>query len=226
MGGGGSSGGTSTTTRDIPDELKGAATAYSGLAMNLANTPYQAYTGQGTASLNGNQNNAISMIANRAANGSPVLDQANSTLTSMLGDQTNPYLDAQVQKAQQSVVKNFNGAQAGSGSFGNSGLQEELGKGLSDTASTMYGNAYNTNQANKLQALGMAQSYGNQAYTDANALMGAGQTQQANDQAGKDFQYQQFQNQQNYPLQQIAALGGVINGSSGSTTTQSGGGGK
>lgn len=226
MGGGGSSGGSSTTNQVVPEELKGAATAYSGLATNLANTPYQAYTGQGTAGLNTNQNNAIGMVANRAANGSPVLDQANSTLTSMLGDQTNPYLDAQVNKAQQSVVQNFNGAQAGSGSFGNSGLQEELSKGLSDTASTMYGNAYNTNQSNKLQALGMAQSYGNQAYTDANALATAGATQQANDQAGKDFSYQQYQNQQNYPLQQLSALGGVINGSSGTTTTQSGGGGK
>ena len=222
--GGGSGGGTSTTTQTVPDELKGAANAYSTIANQVADTPYQSYMGNGVAGLNQNQTNAIDMVAQRAANGSPVLDQANSTLTGLMGDNTNPYLDGMVNKAQQSVVQNFNGAQAGSGSFGNSGLQEELSKGLSDTASTMYGNAYNTNQANKLSALGMAQSYGNQAYTDANALATAGKTQQTTDQAGNDFGYQQYQNEQNYPLQQLSALGGALSSRSGSTTTQSGGG--
>lgn len=220
----GGGGGSSTTTQTVPDELKGAANAYSSIANQVASTPYQPYTGQGVAGLNDNQTSAIDMIKQRATNGSPILDSANSALTSLLGDQTNPYLDAQVQKAQQSVVGNFNGAQAGSGSFGNSGLQEQLAKGLSDTASTMYGNAYNTNQANKLSALGMAQSYGNQDYTDANALAAAGKTQQDNTQATNDFGYQQFQNEQNYPLQQLSALGGALSSRSGSTTTQDSGG--
>lgn len=222
MGGGG--GGSSTTSQTVPDELKGAANAYSSIANQVASTPYQSYTGSGVTGLNGNQNTAIDMVKNRATNGSPVMDQANSTLTSMLSDNTNPYLDSMVNKAQQNVIQNYNGATASSGSFGNSGLGEQLSKGLADTASTMYGNAYNTNQANKLSALGMAQSYGNQDYTDANALMTAGKTQQDNAQSKEDFNYQQFQNQQNYPLQQLSALGGALSNRSGSTTTQSGGG--
>lgn len=232
-------GGSSSTERTVPDELKGAATGYSKLVTELSNTPFQAYTGQGVAPLNQYQNQALGMIQDRAANGSPLLGTANQTLTGLLGDNTNPYLDQQVQNAQKSVVDSYNmvarpqqtSAMVNSGSFGNSGLQQaqqyddsQLQQNLGNVATQMYGNAYNTNQANKLSALGMAQSYGNQAYTDAGQLLNAGNTayNQAQDQA--DFQYQQYQNQQNYPLQQIAAIGGGLNNMSGSTTTQSGGG--
>ncbi|MBF9641230.1 hypothetical protein IAI27_11115, partial [Streptococcus pseudopneumoniae] len=83
--------------------------------------------------LNSTQNSALDMISQLATNGSPVMDQANSTLTSTLqGGQTNPYLDSLVKKAQGSVVDTWNTmtkpaldtAQINSGSFGNSGLQQ------------------------------------------------------------------------------------------------------
>lgn len=238
-GGGGGGGQTSTTTQTVPQELKGAATAYSNLATNLANTPYQAYTGQGVAGLNNYQQQAIDQIQNRASNGSPILDTANSTLTGLLGDNTNPYLDQQVANAQKSVTDAYNNVQrpaqitaaVNSGSFGNSGLEQaqryddsQLQQNLGNIATSMYGNAYNTNQANKLSALGMAQSYGNQDYTDAGQLLNAGTTAYNNTQDQNDFQYQQYQNQQNYPLQQLSALSGVISGSAGQTTKTSGGG--
>lgn len=237
-GGGGSS--KSTTTPVVPDELKPAAQSLSKIATQVGNTPYQAYTGQGVAGLNGQQQQAISMIQDRAANGSPIMDQANSTLTSMLqGGQTNPYLDQMVGNAQKSVVDAYNmvsrpqqiAAGINSGSFGNSGLQQaqayqdgQLQQQLGNLATTMYGNAYNTDQANKLSALGMAQSYGNQAYTDAGQLLNAGTTAQNNQQDQLDFQYQQFQNQQDYPLKQLQALTGVLGQNMGQKTTQSGGG--
>lgn len=235
----GDGGGSSSTARTVPDELKGAASSYSQLVTNLANTPYQAYTGTGVAPLNDYQNQALSLIQDRATNGSDIMNTANSTLTGLLGDNTNPYLDQQVASAQKSVTDAYNNVQrpqqtsamVNSGSFGNSGLQQaqqyqdsQLQQNLGNIASTMYGNAYNTNQANKLSALGMAQSYGNQAYTDASQLLNAGTTAYNQAQDTADFNYQQYQNQQNYPLQQISAIGGGLNNMSGSTTTQSGGG--
>jgi hypothetical protein len=238
--GGGGGDQQSSTQRLIPDELKGAASAYSGMVTNLADRPFQAYTGQGVADLNGMQTGAMNMIQNRAMNGSPVMDQANQTLTGfMQGGQTNPYLDQMVNKAQQSVAQNFNTmtkpaletAGVNSGSFGNSGIQERMGlqqkaaaQQMGDIATSMYGNAYNTDQSNKMQALGMAPTFGNQAYTDATQLMNAGNTAQQNDQSKADFGYQQYQNQQNYPLQQINAVGGGLNNMSGTTTTTKGGG--
>jgi hypothetical protein len=121
-------------------------------------------------------------------------------------------------------MSNMNSAYANSGSFGNAGLQQQTGQALGDVASQMYGSAYNTDRANQMQALGMAQSYGNQAYTDAGQLMSAGNTAQNNAQDQADFGYQQYLNQQNYPLQQLSALSGTLSGQMGSQTTQSGGG--
>jgi hypothetical protein len=223
--GGGGGGQTSSTQMTIPDELKGAATSLSKIATQVGNSPYQAYGGQGVADMNSTQQSAMDMIQQRAANGSPVMNQANDTLMKTLqGGQTNPYLDSMVQKAQDSVKSNFNTAAVNSGSFGNSGLQQQYGAGLSDVATQMYGNAYNTDRAAQMQGLGMAQSYGNQAYTDAGQLMNAGNQFQNNAQDKADFSYQQHQNQQNYPLQQLSALGGTLQGMGGSTTTSTGGG--
>lgn len=238
--GGGGAPQEQNTQRLIPDELKGAATAYSGMVTDLARRPFQAYTGQGVADLNSMQTGAMNLIQNRALNGSPVMDQANQTLTGfMQGGQTNPYLDSMVKKAQGSVAEQFNTmtkpaldtAAVNSGSFGNSGLQERMAlqqkaaaQQMGDIATSMYGNAYNTDQANKMQALSMAPTFGNQAYTDASQLMNAGNTAFQNAQDKADFGYQQYQNQQNYPLQQINAVGGGLNNMSGSQTTSTGGG--
>lgn len=224
---GGGGGGTSTTTQSIPDELKPLASAYTDKAIDLSNQGYTPYTGQQYADLNNTQNQAISMIQDRAQNGSQIMDSANSALTVMLSDQTNPYLDSMVNQAQQNVIQNYNTANVNSGSFGNSGLQEALAKGLSDTATTMYGNAYNTDQANKLSALGMAQSYGNQDYTDAAQMLSAGQLQQDTTQNNLNAQYQSYLDEQNLPYKQLAAMSGVFGTNLGGTsTTNSDSGGK
>ena len=223
--GGGGGGGTSTTKAVVPDELKGAATALSNVATQVGNTPYQQFNGTGVVGLNDTQNQALQMVQDRAASGSPIMDQANQTLTGMLqGGQTNPYLDSMVKKAQDSVMSRVNGMTAGSGSFGNAGVTESATQALGDVASGMYGNAYESDAARKVQALGMAQSYGNQGYNDAQQLLNAGNTAQNNAQDQADFGYQQFLNQQNYPLQQLSALSGTLSGQMGSQTTQTGGG--
>lgn len=238
--GGGGGGGESTTSPQLAPELRPLADLYTQQATQLASTPWQAYTGQRNADLNATQNSALDMVTQRATNGSPVMDQANSTLTSALqGGQTNPYLDSLVKKAQSSVVDSWNNttkpaldtAQINSGSFGNSGLQQrqqieqqKAAQQMSDIATQMYGNAYTTDRANQMQALQLAPTYGNQAYTDAAQLLNAGNTKQNADQSNLDFAYQQFQDQQNDPYKKLQAIGGVLGQSMGSKTTQSGGG--
>lgn len=246
-GGGGSGGGgssTSTTTASIAPELKPLADLYVKQATNIANTPYQGYTGQRYADLNQIQNMGIGMVQDRALNGSATMNNAENSLNGFIrGGNTNPYLDSMVNKAQSSVVDNFNNmvkpqteaAMRNSGSFGNSGLdqmmqtqQKAAGQQMSDIATNMYGNAYNTDQGNKMQAIGMAPTFGNAAYQDASQLLNAGGIQQNQQQQGLDFGYNQFQEAQNYPYKQLAATGGVVGQNMGSTTqgTQSGGGGK
>ena len=239
-GGGGS--GTSVTSPEIPAELKPLANLYVQQATGIAQTPFQAYTAPRYADLTGTQNLGIGMVQNRALGGSPTMMNAENSLNQFIqGGQTNPYLDSLVAKSQQSVVDQFNNmvkpqteaAMRNSGSFGNSGLnqlmqnqQKQAGQQMSDIATQMYGQAYNQDQANRMQAIGMAPTFGNAAYYDASQLLNAGNILQQQAQNPLDFAYNQFQQAQDYPFKQLQATGGVINSNMGSSTTstQSGGG--
>lgn len=225
--GGGGDGGSSTTVQNIPEELKPLATRYAQDAIALADRPYQAYTGDRFADLSQAQQQGIQAVQNRALGGSQTFNQAEQALQQNIqGGQTNPYLDGMVNRAQQNVISNFNTGAVSSGSFGNSGLQEQFAKQLGDTANQFYGQAYETDRNRQLQSIGMAPQFANQAYQDANQLLGVGQLQQDQAQQGRDFQFQQFQEQQNDPYKRLAAMSGVFGSFPGqsSTTTQSSGG--
>lgn len=238
---GGGGGGSSTTSMPmIPDELKPLANLFTRQAEQLAQTPWQGYTGQRFADTNDTQNLGVGMVQNRALYGDPTMNQAQQTIQQTLqGGQTNPYLDSLVNKAQQGVVQNYNTmvkpqmetSMARSGSFGNAGLQQMQGlqqqaaaDKMGDIATQMYGNAYNTDRANQMSALQLAPTYGNQAYQDAGQLMNAGNFQQNQQQKNLDFGYQQFQDAQNDPYKKMQATSGVIGQSTGQQTTSSGGG--
>jgi hypothetical protein len=225
MGGGG--GGSSTTVQNIPEELKPLATRYAQDAIALSDRGFTPYSGTRFADLNQTQEQGLQAIQNRALNGSQTVNMAEQQLQNNIqGGQTNPYLDAMVGRAQDSVRSQFNTGAVNSGSFGNSGLQEQFAKQLGDVAGNMYGNAYETDRNRQMQSIGMAQQFGNQAYQDAAQLMNAGQVRQDQAQQGLDFNYQQFQDQQNLPYRNLAAMSGVFGSFPGqsSTTTQSSGG--
>lgn len=226
MGGGGGGGQTATTTQSIPDELKPLASAYTNKAINLSNQGFQPYGGQRYADLNPTQSLGIGMIQDRALNGSATMNNAESNLNQMMGGGTNPYLDAMVNKAQQGVLGNANAAAARSGSFGNSGIAEQAARQMGDLATNMYGQQYNADQSRRMQAIGMAPTFGDAAYRDASQLMNAGQVMQDQQQQNLDFNYGQFQEAQNLPYKQLGAMSGVFGSNLGgsSTTTQSGGG--
>ena len=254
---GGDGGGTSTTTQSIPEELKPLAAAYTGKAINLGNQGFTPYTGQRNADLNSTQNAGIGMIQNRAMYGDPTQQAGASALQRQLNgspqgaavnpyaSQNNPYLDAQVSKAQASVLGAANQAGARSGSFGNSGIAEQAAKQLGQVATDMYGRAYDTSAqlaesgagrndqarqsyaSNNLNAAGLGLQYGNSGYNDGSQLLKAGQVQQDQNQNNLDFGYQQYSDQQNLPYKQLGAMSGVFGNSglgSSSTTQQTKGG--
>lgn len=224
---GGGGGGTSTTTQNIPDELKPLASAYTSKAIDLGNQGYVPYTAQRYADLNGLQYQGIGMAANRALNGSQTIDNAESSLNQMISGQQNPYLDANVNRALDSVQGRVNSQFSGS-NYGTTANQETLARSLGDTAASMYGNAYESDANRRLNAIGQAQTFGNQAYQDASQLRSAGQQLQDQLQQQYDFNYQQFQDQQNLPYRQLAAMSGVfgsnLGGSSTTTSSQNSGG--
>lgn len=235
-----SGGGSSTTKQEIPKELRPLANVYAGQAMQVGQTPFTPYTGQRFAGMTADQTAAADLVRQRATNGSGVMSAGDQTLQGLIqGGQSNPFLDQLVGKAQKSVVDSYNMTQrpaqitagVNSGSFGNSGVQQaqqyqdsQLQQNLGDIATSMYGNAYNTDRQSQLSALQLAPTYGNQAYTDAAQLAQSGQTQQNQQQQGLDFNYEQFQDAQNQPYRNLQALGAPFTGVSlgGTTTTKSG----
>lgn len=238
-GGGGDS--TSSSSIQYPDEIKPLLSNVANLSTQLYNKDWQGYGGQRYADLNNTQQQALQGISDRASGGSDLWSQAQGNLQQMMGDQQNPYLDQQVAHAQKSVLDSYNlsakpqmeAAMVGSGSFGNSGLQQmqqqsqnQLQQNLGNVATQMYGNAYDTNQANRLQALGMAQGFANQDYADLNQMLNAGNTYQDQAQNNADFNYEQYQSQQDDPYKKLQAMTGVMNNTAGSTTTTKQNGGK
>jgi hypothetical protein len=224
--GGGGGGGDSKTVQEVPTELKPLATAYTNKAIGLSNQRYQPYQGQRFADMNTTQNLGIGMIQDRALNGSQTMGNAEGALNQIIGGQQNPYLDAMVNKAQANVLGNANAAAARSGSFGNSGIAEQAARQMSDVASQMYGGAYENDASRRMQAIGMAPTFGNAAYQDAQQLLGAGQMLQDQQQQGMDFNYGQFQEAQNLPYKNLAAMSGVFNSNLGGSSTTTSGGGK
>ena len=225
--GGGGGGGTSTTTQEIPAELKPLASAYANKAINLSNTPFQAYNGQRFADMNTTQNLGIGMVQDRALNGGQTLAGAVRALGQTIQGGSNPYLDQMVNKAQMSAMGAGQQAGVRSGSFGNSGIAEATAKQVGDIATSMYGGAYENDANRRLQAIGMAPAINQAGYQPAQQLMNAGQIMQDQSQQGRDFAYSQFQESQNKPYKDLAAMSGVFGSNlGGSSTTQSSGGGK
>lgn len=233
-----SGGGPQTTTTGVPDELKPLAREYTNRAIGMADTPFTPYTGQRFQGFTPDQQAAMGMIQQRATQGSPIIDQAGSTINDLLQGGTNPYLDQMVGRAQQNLVDQYQDVirpqqdtlMARSGSFGNAGVMETMGnqqdkllQGLGDISTQMYGNAYDTNRQNQLSALGLAPQIAGQDYVDANQLLQTGNMQQQFGQQQKDFSFEQFQDMLNQPYKNLQTLGAPFSMGLGSVTTTSGG---
>lgn len=239
-GGGGGGGGKSTTSQGLDPRLYPLVDTFTAQAQQVANSPWQGYTGQRFAGMNADQTGALDMIRQQA--GSGVQGQAESALGSFLqGGQENPYLTQQIQKAQTETADAYNRQvrpnqvmqAVQSGSFGNANVMDaqakqdsQLQQNLGNIASSMRFNAYSTDQANKMQALGLSPSIQQAGYTNAGQLLNAGNLQQTQAQDQADFAYQQFQDQQNDPYKKLQTMSGVFGtpGFQTQTTTQSGGG--
>lgn len=227
-GGGSGGGGTTTTTQEIPAELKGLATAYSDKAMNLGQQEYNPYQGQRYADLNAVQNTGLGMTVDRALQGSQTVNNAEGQLNNMIaGGATNPYLDAMYNQAAGKVSSSVNSNFANAGRYGSGAHTGALTEGLGNMATNLYGGAYEADRGRQMQAIGMAPEFAKQGYADAGQLMNAGQIIQDQQQQNMDFGYEQYQEQENLPYKQLAAMSGVFGSNlGGQSTTQGGGGGK
>lgn len=203
----------------------------------VVNTPYTA-SPTTAAQANPYLTAGWQATANRAQQGSPVMSAANQTLQKTIEGgflgQGNPYLQSQIDAAQGDLAKNFNlvnkpgwdSRMARAGGF-NSGVAEYAGQDYGNLAqnmgrigSDMRFNAYNTERNLMQQALGLAPTYANQDYVDANALMNVGQQAQVFDQAQADQNFKWWQEAQQFPQNKLNDYSRMIFGQPGGVTTQ------
>lgn len=232
------SGGGETTTTSLPKWAVPYAQNFLQRSQQVANIPYTPYKGQTVAQFNPFQTQALNATAQRAIEGSPVNAAAQDEITKTLsGDYLsagNPYLTGLIDKASGDVTRNYNNVirpqqdslMARSGSFGNAGVQStinEQARGLGDTlaniSTTLRGQDYSAERGRQLSALGLAPGIANQDYVDANALFGAGQAFQTQDQLNLSDQYRRFQEARDYPKEQLKTLGQGLGINYGSSTT-------
>jgi hypothetical protein len=199
-------GGSSTTTQSIPDELKPLASAYSDKAMSLAGLGYQPYDRAQVASLNEYQVGGANRIANRAINGSSLMNQGSDTIQNALATGnaatanpagyasngganqyagSNPYLQQNIDSAMGDITRNYNDAVApglttqmvGSGSFGNTGAQASTQNALNDLTKNLSNTASGMRMQDYTAQQGLAE----------NQLNRNMQTSQFNSSMGNDY---------------------------------------
>lgn len=128
---------------------------------------------------------ARTLQANRALQGSPVGDAMQTNIADTLNGQylnpeSNPYLKSAVQDAlglAQSQMIGTYGGPAGS-QLSNSGLQEQMTRTLGQIANNAYGSQYNNERARQIQAAALAPNAAALDYADIGQLAGAGASQE------------------------------------------------
>lgn len=219
------SGNDTQTTSNFPDWAVPAAKNYLGASQKVANLPYQPYDGFTVPQLNPYQTAGYKAQAQRALQGSPVMDAAaRETQKTLAGGyvNNNPYLSGMIDLASNDVRRNMTSVDARSGSFGNSGVQEATARALGDVATNIRGQDYSAERGRMQNAVGLAPGLANQDYIDASALTQAGAGFQGQEQANLSDQYSRFREARDYPNQQLATLGKGLGMSGGSTTTSPG----
>lgn len=233
-GGGGSSGFQQTTSETVvPDWVQNQVTQNIGTANTLAAQPYQAFQGPTVAGLTPDQLQAYSEIENLPST-APTYAQAIgnvSNLPAATQSLLNPYMNlvggdtvSNIQRASAQSQNAANANAAGVSAFGGarSGVQSDV---LASETQRNIGQAINQIQAQgwntasslalqQAQEMGQLTTAKQQAdLLGAGALSQVGGQEQAQTQAEYSAALQQWQQQQNYPYQQLAVQQSALAGS-------------
>ena len=121
---------------------------------------------------------ALGLTAERALNGSPLLQTAQNTTQNIAGGYggTNPYLNTMADTALGKVRDMVNSQFEAAGRFNSGANQQELTRNLGEVAGNIYGGQYNADQNRMLAASQIAPYLANQDFTQLQQLLGVGQT--------------------------------------------------
>lgn len=207
----------STSTTSYPDWVQSAGANYYNQSANAANRGYQSNPYLKQAGWTQDQTDAQQMIRDTAKNGNSTYQAANQNMTDTLNGKylspdSNPYLKNTVNTALDAIQGRVGSTFAMGGGFGGSANQEQLQRGLGETANSMYSANYNNERSRQMQAASMAPAMQAAGYTDADALNNLGAQEQQYNQNDINNAYTDWQNQWNYPKEQLQYLANGLTG--------------
>lgn len=219
-GGGGS---PSTTTTISKSEPPAFVQPWSESLMQrgaaLSQTPYQPFSGQKLADIAPETLYGLEATANRAVQGSPLMTATQQNqLATVQGDfmspDSNPYLQANVQRALGDVQSRVN-SQFGGTNFGTTAHQETLARALGDQANQMYGANYANERTNQMRSAMFAPQLAQADYADASALLGVGDAYRALQQEQLNQSLADWTELQQDPYKKLDTLASTIATASG-----------
>jgi len=216
---------TTTTKNELPSWAQPYSKDLMSQGAAVAARPYEAYTGNRIAGFSPEQQQGLGMTVNRATQGNSAVNAGQGMLQNTLQGQylspdSNPWLKQNVDTAMGQAQGRLNTQFNTPGAFGSTAHQGTMANNLGNIAAQMYGQNYTNERNNMMGAAGQALGYGQSDWQDINALMGAGDTTRQLSQDQLTQAYNDWQQKQNYPLQQLDILGNAINmavGNQGST---------
>ncbi len=218
--------GSDTTTTSTTQPFSGdMATQFADYLKKLQTNPIgsNAYTGQLTAPMNDTQQSAITLL-NGVANNPELAKFASGQY---LDPATNPYLQKSADIIKQNATDQFNQTANGIDTrFNNRGFWDSsahantldragdnANQNYDNAIASLYGNAYQTNVGNMLQAQGAQQS-------SANSLLNAGNTAYGISNDALQNQYKAYLTQQGFNQQDIQNFLNALNIGKNPTQTQ------
>lgn len=224
---GGSDVPASTQTQTVqPEYAQPYATNLLERGYSASQTPYQQYTGQRVSDLTPEHQAGLQMTTQRALQGAPEMNAARNMVGqtaagAYLSPDSNPYLKATVDRALGDVSTQINSQfNQGAGGYGGTAHQELMQRGLSEAALNAYGQNYQSERLNQLRASQQAPQLAQADYTDAQALLGAGDVYGQRQQQLLNAQYGDWQQQMEHPYKQLDVLSNALAGSTGGRSTQ------
>lgn len=212
------SGTTTTTNTNTPwaGQQPYLQQGYASAANLMSSDPMQYYPGQTVAQPTAPQTTAINLQTQRALDGSPVTNASQQYLTTLesgsLLDAGNPEFNNMVGQIAQAVEPQVDSSFAGAGRTGSGAQANAFESALTNAASNLGYQNYNSTLQNMTAALPQAIPLANQDYTDISQLNQAGTQEQSNNQANINEDIARFTGNQQLPWEELANYTGAIGG--------------
>ena len=236
---GSSSGPTETTSRQPPEWLQQAGRGLLQAGTNIANQPYQPYDGPLVAELPGMQQGALgginslmygtgSMGNAEQMLGATLRGEGGNQFTEQVADRVSRGVTDQYNNATQTTTRRFN-SPGGWGSqrhlMSEDRNQENLSRGLGDALGSVYSTGYENERNRQMQAVPASAGLYQTGMSGLNQGLNAGNVYRGYQQELINAQRGIFNEQRDYPWQQIQRLGSLMSqaqGGAGSTSTTQG----